>query len=247
MNVLIYRLPKGLSIIYPMSYCPYCNKSIKWYDNIPLLSYIILKGKCRNCKNKISYFYFIVEIATSIIFVLLYLKYGLTLNFIKYAIFSFLLLSSSFTDIKTLVSKEYETGVIPEVYTVIGVIVAFVFSIYNNNFINFLAGWATGFLILYIPAYFYSIIRKIKGIGEGDFLLFAMIGGFLGYNSIGFILSISAILGVIIGIFVIIRTKNKNFPIPFAPMLSGGSLIYLFTDNMLQNTFWQRCHIKIFS
>ncbi len=237
MNVLIHRLPQGLSIVSPKSSCPNCNSYIKWYDNIPVISYILLKGRCRNCKKSISITYPIVEITTALVFSLIYISFGASLDFIKYAIFSFLLLSSSFTDIKTLIDKNFETGVIPDIYPFIGILVALVFALYEKNIINFLAGFGAGFLVLYIPALIYRYIKKRDGIGEGDFFIFGMVGCFLGYKSIPYILTLSALTGLLIGVCIVIYTKNSKFPLPFAPMLSIGGLIYLFTDNILKISF----------
>lgn len=237
MNVLVYRIPKGLSIVRPKSSCPNCSSYIKFYDNIPVLSYILLKGKCRNCNEKISIMYPLIEITTAITFFLVFLKFSISIDFVVYSIFAFLLLSASFTDIRTLISKDYDTGVIPDIYAFLGIIIGLLYAFYEGKFTTSLAGFGAGFLVLYIPAMIYRYIRKRDGIGEGDFILLAMIGVFLGHTSIPYILTISALLGVIIGVCVIIYTKDSKFPLPFAPMLSAGGMIYLFTDNMLKNSF----------
>lgn len=233
MNVLIIRVPKDLSVIRPGSKCMDCGQKIKFYDNIPVLSYIFLRGKCRYCKSNISIIYPLTEITTSLLFIFLYLKFGLSLLLLKYFIFAFLVLVISLTDIYTSFMDEFETGMIPLVYPFIGIITALIFSIIEGNFVNSLAGMAAGYLVLFIPATIYSYIRNREGMGEGDFILFAMIGGFTYVGSIPAILVLSSFLGILAGLIIIILTKNKEFPIPFAPMLGIAGILYLFYEKIL--------------
>ena len=233
MNVLIVRVPASSSIVFPGSKCMECGSPIKFYDNIPVISYLILRGKCRSCKSKIPIFYPITEILTSLLFVFLYINFGINLIFLKLAIFIFLVLVISLTDIYTSFMEEFETGMIPLVYPFIGIIVALSFAIYEGRFIDSLAGMAAGYLVLFIPATIYTIIRKKEGMGEGDFILFAMIGGFTYVGSIPAILVLSSFFGLLAGIIIVLLTKNKEFPIPFAPMLGAASILYLFFKDIL--------------
>ena len=179
MNVLIVRVPKDLSIVKPSSYCPQCMEDLTWKDNIPLLSYILLKGRCRYCGKRIPLMYPVTELITGLLFIMVYLKFGLELDFFKYIIFVFLVFTVSFTDIYTS-TDEFDTGMIPTVYIALGILSGLIFAFIEGYLSYYLAGIAAGYLVLFFPAYFYSKIRKKEGMGEGDFMFFGMIGAFLG-------------------------------------------------------------------
>lgn len=237
MNVLIVRVPKDISIIKPSSYCPQCMENLSWKDNIPLFSYIALKGKCRYCGKKIPLMYPVTELITALLFIMLYLKFGLALDFFKYIIFVFLVLVISFTDIYTA-ADEFDTGMIPTVYIAIGIFAGLIFALIDGYLPYYLAGIAAGYLVLFFPAYLYSKIRKKEGMGEGDFMFFGMIGAFLGLGSIPAVLTMAAFFGIISGIVVIIFTKDRNYPIPFAPMLGASAIIYMFFEELLNSYKW---------
>ncbi len=237
MNVLIIRVPKGISIVKPSSYCPQCMEDLSWKDNIPLLSYIFLHGKCRYCKKSIPVMYPLTELVTALLFIVLYLKFGLEIEFFKYIIFMFLVLVISFTDIYTSVD-DYETGMIPTVYIAAGIFAGVIFAIIEGYLPYYLAGISAGYLVLFFPAYLYAKIRKKEGMGEGDFMFFAMIGAFTGLGSIPAILTFSAFFGIITGLIIILFTKDSNYPIPFAPMLGVSAIIYLFFEELLNSYNW---------
>ena len=232
MNVLVYRLPRGISIINPPSSCPVCDRKIAFYDNIPVISFIILKGKCRNCGHSISLQYPIVEIIFSVILLCLVIKFGLSKDFMYFTIFSFFVVSASFCDIYTLLDDKFETGIIPDSLNYIGIITGLSLSyLLYNSLVTSLMGALIGFLLLYIPNGIYKTFKKIDGIGGGDMKLLALVGAFLGYKLILFVLLIASFTGVIVGIFVIIFTKNRYFPIPFGPFIAFGGLLVIFFNN----------------
>ncbi len=237
MNVLIVRVPKNISIIKPNSFCQHCMENIAWYDNIPVISFIMLRGKCRHCKKNISIMYPLVEIITALLFVVLYLKFGLSLMFLKYVVFMFLVLTVSLTDIFTS-TQDFETGMIPTIYIAIGILAGLIFGLLEGYFLYYLAGISGGYLVLFFPAYIYSKIRHKEGMGEGDFMFFAMIGAFTGVGSIPAILTFSAFFGIVAGFAMIIAVKDKNYPIPFAPMLGASSIIYVFFEELLNSYNW---------
>lgn len=237
MNVLIMRVPKNISIVKPSSFCPQCMEDIVWKDNIPVISYILLKGKCRHCKKNIPIMYPLTEILTALLFVVIYLKFGLSLILFKYIIFIFLVLVVSLTDIYTSTS-DFETGMIPTVYIAFGIFTGIIFGLIEGYFAYYLAGIAAGYLVLFFPAYIYSKIRHKEGMGEGDFMFFAMIGAFTGLGSIPAVLTFAAFFGIVAGIIVIIITKDRNYPIPFAPMLGVSAIIYVFFDELLNSYNW---------
>lgn len=234
-NVLVYRLPKDISIITPASFCPICKTKIKFYDNIPLLSFIILRGKCRNCGHRISLQYPIIEAIFAIILLSLVTKFGISKDFFYFTIFSFFIVTASFCDIYTLLSDKFETGIIPDSLNYTGIIIGIFLSyILYDSFLSSLIGSLVGFLLLYVPNAVYKIFKKIDGIGGGDMKLMALVGAFLGYKLILFVLLLSSFIGAVIGIFIVILTKNKYFPVPFGPFIAlGGLLVLFFKDHFL--------------
>lgn len=237
MNVLIVRVPKDISIVKPASYCPQCMEDLSWKDNIPLISYILLKGRCRYCGKKIPLMYPFTELITALLFAMLYLKFGLELEFFKYIIFIFLVLVISFTDIYTS-TDEFDTGMIPTIYIALGIFAGLIFAFIDGYLPYYLAGIAAGYLVLFFPAYLYSKVRKKEGMGEGDFMFFGMIGAFLGLGSIPAVLTMAAFFGIVSGIIVIVFTKDRNYPIPFAPMLGAAAIIYMFFEELLNSYKW---------
>lgn len=237
MNVLIVRIPKDISIVKPASYCPQCMEDLSWKDNIPLISYILLKGRCRYCGKKIPLMYPFTELITALLFAMLYLKFGLELEFFKYIIFIFLVLVISFTDIYTS-TDEFDTGMIPTIYIALGIFAGLIFAFIDGYLPYYLAGIAAGYLVLFFPAYLYSKLRKKEGMGEGDFMFFGMIGAFLGLGSIPAVLTMAAFFGIVSGIIVIVFTKDRNYPIPFAPMLGAAAIIYMFFEELLNSYKW---------
>lgn len=238
MNVLICRLPYGKSVVMPGSSCVKCGYKLKFYENIPVLSYIFLNGRCSNCKEKISFQYPLVEITTGVLFFLVYKYFGLTLLSFKMLVLVFLLLAIGFTDYFTsLDRKHFECGVIPVVLTragmLLGIVLSFVVQPGISSIVNSVLGAAIGGFIIWLPGYLYKLITKKDGMGSGDVELFGMIGSFLGYKPMFFILFLSSIIGAIGGSIVISIKKDKNYPIPFGPFISLATLVYIFYGDRL--------------
>jgi leader peptidase (prepilin peptidase)/N-methyltransferase len=232
MNVLIYRLPRGISIVTPRSYCPLCKSKIHIFDNIPLVSFIILKGKCRNCGGRISLQYPIVEAVYTIVMLCLVLKFGISKDFLYFTVFLFFVITAAFCDIYTLLDDKFETGIIPDSINYIGIMVGLVLSYFLfDTILESLLGAFIGFLLLYIPNKIYKIFRKTDGIGGGDMKLLALCGAFLGYKMILFVLLVASIAGAIFGILIVIFTKNKYFPVPFGPFIAFGVLVTIYYND----------------
>lgn len=228
LNVVIYRLPRHESIIHPASHCPSCGKAIKPYDNIPLLSYIILRGKCRSCGARISPRYPLVEFLTGFIFVLVYLKYRLSVDTLVLSILSSCLIAITFIDI--------DYRIIPNAISYPGIIIGLISSFFVsiNNPINALIGILVGSGILFLTAFLYRAITKVEGMGMGDVKLMAMIGAFLGWKAAIFTIIISAFLGSIIGLgLVIFAGKGKRYAIPYGPFIAISAITYMFYGNFL--------------
>jgi leader peptidase (prepilin peptidase) / N-methyltransferase len=224
LNVVIARLPaENESIIFPASRCPKCLKPIKWYDNIPILSFVLLKGKCRNCGAAISWQYPLVELIMALLSLALLFKFGLTPALPIYFIFSGALLVVIFIDL-------YHK-IIPDSISLPGIIIGF-----GCSFINPAVTWQQSGLgllfgggVLYAVAAGYYLFTKRQGMGGGDIKLLAMIGGFLGWQSLPFVVFGSSVLGALVGLAAMAKQKTGGKTmIPYGPFLSIAALFYMF-------------------
>jgi leader peptidase (prepilin peptidase)/N-methyltransferase len=224
LNVCIYRLPSSMSIINPSrSICPQCNSTISFYDNIPVFSYLCLKGRCRHCQAPISLRYPLVELITGIIAVDIFFMFGLTLAGAIYFIFISSLLVISFIDI--------DHKIIPDVISLPGIPIGLAasFVLPTMTFKTSLLGLLAGGGILFIVAWTYSLITRKEGMGGGDIKLLAMIGTFIGWKGVIFTIFAASVAGTLVGITVmLVKGKNLKFAIPFGPFLSIGAMSYLF-------------------
>ena len=219
-NVCIYRIPRNESIIYPASRCPKCRSSIKPIDNIPLLSYILLKGKCRNCGSKISIQYPVVEFLTGIIYIFIFLIYGLTLQSLIYIILSSALIIIAFIDLNR--------QIVPDMISLPGIAIGLILSFFVPyiSFINSVLGVVVGGGIIFIIGLAGSVIFKKEAMGGGDVKLAAMIGAFLGWKYTIISLFLGFFLGALVGIFLILsKIKSKEDMVPFGPFIASGSFI----------------------
>ncbi|WP_022851922.1 prepilin peptidase [Limisalsivibrio acetivorans] len=238
LNVLIARWPRDLSVVSPPSSCPRCHARIRFYDNIPVLSWIILKAKCRSCGAQISIVYPLVELTVGLLFLALFAKHGLDIYFLKHALFVFLLLGAGYSDLFTALDKDFECGIIPDQFTLGGIGAGLVFSFWTMPGIKgALLGGAVGFLALYIPALLFRVFAKKEGMGGGDIKLMAMTGVFLGAFPIYFVVLISALIGVAVGLPSVILMKNRNYMIPYGPFISAAAIVYIFYNRLLIQWF----------
>ncbi len=232
LNVCIYRLPEGKSIISPPSYCPKCKSKIKWYHNIPILSYIFLKGKCAYCNEKISIRYFVVEVLTGAFFVINFNYFGFSILFFKYTLFVCLLIIVIFTDLKYMI--------IPDEISIGGIIAGVIFSFFSNdiNWWQSILGILIGGGVLYLVILIYYLFTKKEGMGGGDVKLLAMIGAFLGWKSIFFTIFVGSLIGTLVAVpLMFIKKKGKNSMIPFGPFLSIAGMIYLYFGKLIISTY----------
>ncbi len=221
LNVCIYRIPRGKSIVYPPSSCPVCGARIKWYDNIPVLSYILLRGRCRNCKAKISPVYPIVELLSAVYTVLIYLKFGLTVDFAFYLIFGYMLIVGSFIDLFHYI--------IPDRISLGLAVIGLLFGLYRHALIHSVVGFAFGFVLLLFVAVLGKAIFKKEAMGGGDIKLLGALGTFIGIKGVLFTLFVSSFLGSFVGIVLMALGKaNMSQRIPFGPYLSLSAIVYVF-------------------
>jgi leader peptidase (prepilin peptidase) / N-methyltransferase len=237
LNVCIIRIPKGDSIVDPPSHCPSCKTDIRFYDNIPLLSYMALLGRCRACGERISPRYFFVELLMSCLAVALYYQFGFSLAFLASFVFVAALIVISFIDL--------DVRIVPDVISLPGIVAGLLFSIVARYGINdpfelipsplsALIGVLAGGGFLLLLAWAYEAFTGVEGMGGGDIKLLAMIGAFLGWTSIPFTLFFASLTGSVIGLgFMIGKGVGRRFALPFAPFLCLGALLYLFFGNEL--------------
>jgi leader peptidase (prepilin peptidase) / N-methyltransferase len=227
-NVVIYRIPIGKSILYPPSACPGCGQEIKFYDNIPIISYILLMGKCRKCSSKIPIGYPLIELLTAIIAVALYFKNGFNLNLITDFILSSILLTSAFIDFKHMI--------IPNKLTYTGAVIGIAFSVFRGSgwIIRATTGAAVGFAIIMFMLLLGRILYKRDGVGYGDVKLAMVIGIFTGPLWCFLSMVTAILIGGVWGIFqILIGQKIKNREMPFGPFIALGAFFILFFDQKI--------------
>ncbi len=204
-NVLIYRLPLKKSIVYPPSHCGSCEKRIPFYLNIPIISYIVLGGKCKFCSAKIHWHHLLIEILTPLILIGLFLQYGLGVLFFKYAVLCLFMIPIFFIDAFH--------QIIPHVLSIPLIPLGLIFAYIPRTDVSlFSAAIGAGiiFVFLLFLAYAYRFARKQDGLGGGDIWLFTGVAAFFGLESLPFIVLISALLGILY-FFIFIRDKEKGF------------------------------------
>ncbi len=230
LNVCIYRLPAKTSIVKPSSQCPNCGHSIRYRDNIPIISFILLGGKCRDCKSIISWRYPLVELITAALALMLFIKFNLSLDFFVFFIFTAVLIVITFIDL--------DHQIIPDVLSLPGIPIFFLAAIFivQVPWKEALIGLLVGGGVLFAVAFTYELITKREGMGGGDIKLLAMIGGFLGWKSLIFVLLFSSLAGAVVGITtIIIHKKDMKYAVPFGPFLSAAAVGYVFWGEAFMN------------
>lgn len=228
-NVCILRIPADQSVVTERSRCPQCLQSLRWYMNIPILSFLFLRAKCAYCAKPISWQYPIVELLSGLLFVWLFYRYSWSVRFVGYGIFCSLLLIISVIDL-------YHQ-IIPDELSLSGLVIGFVacFALKDITWIDSLLGILAGGGIFFAVAYGYEKFSGREGLGGGDIKLLAMIGAWLGVHSILLTIVLSSFLGAVVGVsLMLFKGKNFRMAIPFGPFLAVGALIYLFWGPQLQ-------------
>jgi leader peptidase (prepilin peptidase)/N-methyltransferase len=228
LNVCICRLPKEESIVWPGSHCPHCQKPIKFYDNIPLISYFLLRGKCRYCNRPISIQYPLVEGITALSSFFLIMRFGPSLSFLFYFAFIAALI------VVTVIDLYHQ--IIPDVISLPGIGVGLLASLLipEITFWNSLIGILLGGGSLFLVATLYQWLFKREGMGGGDVKLLAMIGAFLGWKAVILTILLSSLIGSMTGILImVLKGKDSKYAIPFGPFLSLGAVISLFYGESL--------------
>jgi leader peptidase (prepilin peptidase)/N-methyltransferase len=233
LNVCIYRLPLNRSIIFPASHCPHCQKPIAWYDNIPILSYLLLLGKCRSCKQPISLRYPLVEILNGILYLMIIYCLGFRISdfgFYFVAYFVSALLVIAFSDL--------ETGLIPDQPIFLGIILGLIYGAIGGKWLDPLLGAALGFALLFLVQKFGAFLYKKEVLGDGDVKLAAFLGSYLYPSSLWLGLFLGYFLGAVAaGLLLIFKIKKMGDYISFGPALAAGGLLTLFFGPQLVNLY----------
>lgn len=241
LNVCIYRLPRGESVVTPRSHCPGCDYPVAAYDNIPLLSYLLLRGKCRHCHTRISPLYFFVELSTGLLFLFLYSIFGLTAELAKFAVFGALMIVLTVTD--------WQTRLLPDRVTFPGMFLGLLFSQVVpvddgsgfllarlsgfggvpwrvDSLLDSLLGALVGGGSLYLLGELYFWLRHKEGMGLGDVKMMAMVGFFLGPKLVLFTIWLGSITGAVLGGgFILLSSRDwRSFQIPFGTFLGVAAL-----------------------
>jgi leader peptidase (prepilin peptidase)/N-methyltransferase len=235
LNVVIVRLPqmadcREINVLYPRSYCIYCQQKIAYFDNIPLLSFLLLRGQCRHCKNPISFRYPLVEALTACLSSIVVAKFGMTLTALGALVLTWVLITLSCIDL--------EHTLLPDTVTLPFTWIGLLFNL-NNLFQPLQAcvlGAVVGYLSLWSVYWIFKLISGKEGMGYGDFKLLGMLGAWLGWQAILPILLLSSLLGSIYGISLIMfKTQDRHTPFAFGPFLSiGGFVVLLLGSDLMQ-------------
>ncbi len=246
LNVCIFRLPRDLSVVTPArSFCPSCEKTIAWYDNIPVASYILLRGRCRHCQARISLRYPIVELATAAVFALCVAALGWSLPALKYSIFSAIMI--------TLIATDIEERILPDEFTLGGTAIGLVFSAFvplglvativlpvrwGPRWLSVVesaigAGVASGGFWLF--GWAFEKIRHREGLGLGDVKMIAMIGAFLGLRLTLLTLFAASLLGSVVGLIYIFATRKKasEYHLPFGSFIGAAALAVALLNEVI--------------
>ena len=253
LNVCIVRIPEKKSIVMPASACPKCGTPIRPYDNIPVVSWLLLAGKCRACKTKISWMYPVVELLTALLFLGCYLAFGLTAEALKCAIFSALMVVLVFTDLRE--------RILPDVVNYTGFGLGLALSLFTKpsdgtalwlanrvfdfpppapvvSIVDALFGAAFGSGVLWLVSEAYFRLRGREGMGLGDVKMMLMAGAFLGLKRTLLTILAGSVLGSLLGVaFILARRKNSTYELPFGTFLGMAALLVVFFGTPLVNWY----------
>jgi leader peptidase (prepilin peptidase)/N-methyltransferase len=260
LNVCILRIPQGESIVLPPSHCPKCNAAIRPYDNIPVVSWLVLGGKCRKCKARISMLYPAVELLTGLLFLVCYLAFGLSIEALKWSVFAALLVVLTVTD--------FRERILPDKVNFSGLGMGLLLSFFTQPF-DGTAAWLSGHLfafpppapalsfadallgaagasgLLWLVAEGYFRARGREGMGLGDVKMMLMAGAFLGLKRTLLTILAGSVLGSVLGIvFILARRKDSNYELPFGTFLGMAALLVVFFGTPLVNWYASQLMVR---
>ena len=253
LNVCIVRIPSGKSIVLPASACPKCGLAIRPYDNIPVVSYLLLRGKCRGCKTKISWMYPLVELLTGLLFLGCFYVFGISVETAKWAAFSAIMVVLVFTDLRE--------RILPDVVNFTGLAIGLIFSLFTKptdgtalwianhlfdypppapviSLVDAILGAAVGGGLLWLVSEAYFKLRGREGMGLGDVKMMLMAGAFLGAKRTLLTILAGSLLGSVLGLAVILaRRKDAEYELPFGTFLGAGALLVVFFGTPVVNWY----------
>jgi leader peptidase (prepilin peptidase) / N-methyltransferase len=247
LNVVIIRVPLGESLVHPPSRCPHCGHAVRFYDNIPILSYFLLGGKCRDCRDPISFRYPLIEAITAGLSVGLYFTFGLSPATGVFFVFCAAMNAVFWIDLDHMI--------IPDAISLnglpLGIIASIVGFIPGMTWSTSLAGAVLGAAILYVPAVIYERVRGVEGLGRGDIKLLAAIGAFTGPVGVIFVLFAASVTGCVAAVIgVAFKGIQSSSPIPFGPFLTVAAVIFVFSGPAVLEAFvgfsqwfWMSLHV----
>jgi leader peptidase (prepilin peptidase)/N-methyltransferase len=231
LNVCIYRLPRNESVAWPGSHCTTCDRELSWFENIPVLSWVVLGGRCRTCRKPISMRYPIVEAITGVLFVIAYFVFGLTLLLVVRLLFTCAMI--------VLFAIDLEHQILPNEITLPGIVVGFALSFFVPPIApGNLAGWQSSLIALLVGGLFpfliaeaYARIRGKEGMGMGDFKMLAMVGAFLGWPIVWLTIILSCALGIVIGGgALLVSRRGFGTRIAFGTFIAVAALICAYAE-----------------
>lgn len=234
LNVCIYRLPLDQSVITPRSRCMACGTAVAWFDNLPILSWFLLRGRCRSCGASYSIRYPLVELLTALLSLLLFLRFGLSLSYLIYFALVAALVVITFIDL--------DHQIIPDEISLPGIAIGFLASFFlpEPGWLSSLLGAVVGWGSLALIFYGYLWLTGREGMGGGDAKLLAMLGAFLGLKAVPFIIFSSSLVGTVAGLSIMaLQRKGRHLAIPFGPYLAFGALLYIFYGPQLITWYLQ--------
>jgi len=234
LNVVIYRLPRGQSVVRPGSKCPRCGVAIRWYDNVPVLSYLLLRGKCRDCGERINARYPIVELLAGAVPALIYARYGPGPELALYWPLAYALIVLSFVDL--------DLRILPDKITIPGIAVGLIAAplLGLETFWNSLIGAAVAGGALYLIALLGAAVFRKESMGGGDIKLAAMLGAFAGWRDVPLMLFLAFFSGAIVGLVLVgtHRTRDGDHAVPFGPFLALGALAVLLWGDVILHWYF---------
>ncbi len=223
LNVVVHRVPRQMSLLKPRSHCPACGHLIRWYDNVPVLSWLFLRGRCRNCRTRISVRYPAVELATAVLMAGVAKRFGVSVPGAAALVLGALLLALALIDL--------EHFLLPDVLTLPGIAVGLLFSLVGGLVrpLDAAIGAVLGAALPWAVIVLYRLVRGAEGMGLGDVKLLAMIGAFLGWQGALLTLCVGACAGALVGIALVLAGRGRaDTELPFGTFLSAAALLVLF-------------------
>jgi leader peptidase (prepilin peptidase)/N-methyltransferase len=241
LNVVIHRYPIEESIVFPPSHCPECKARIRWFDNVPILAWLWLRGRCRDCRAPISLRYPLVELANALFYLAIFLHTGPTIGFVLIAAFVSMTI--------LLIYIDAEIQILPDVIDLPGIAVgiaigalalgeAYPALVASASIVDALGGALLGAAVILAVIGAYWLIRRVEGMGQGDVKMLAMIGAALGWRAVPGVLLLAAICGTLIGVPIALRSeRGMQFPLPFGVFLGLATLAVIFFGHTLSEWY----------